>query len=371
LCYAKNKDLWQRNLIPREGESIYRNPDNDPKGPWKLDRIYANNPYNADYKIKNPLTGEVFSRPQGKFWRYSEETISRYLSSGQLIFTEKLGAYPNVKRYLSEVQDGLVPTTIFDRDFAGDNGLASRELSSLLESEKVMDYPKPTKLLKRILQIGSNPGDLVLDFFAGSGSMGDAVMQLNSEDAGNRRFILCQIPEKISASSDAARFGTIAEITKERLRRAANKILDSDKDHEPFDSGFRVLRVESSNFTEVYYYPDFSDKSQLDLLIENVKSDRTSEDLLFQVMLDSGIDLALPISKYTIQNKEVFLVDGNALACCFDGSGGVDEDFVKELAKAQPLRAVFRDAGFKDSSMKINVEQIFKLLSPITDVKCI
>ena len=371
LCYAKNKDVWQRNLIPREGESIYKNPDNDPKGPWKLDRIYANNLYNADYKINNPLTGEIFSRPQGKYWRYSEETINRYIASGQLIFSEKPGAYPNVKRYLSEVQDGLVPTTIFDRDFAGDNGLASRELSSLLEAEKVMDYPKPTKLLKRILQIGSNSGDLVLDFFAGSGSMGDAVMQLNAEDGGQRRFILCQIPEDIPASSDASRFGTIAEIAKERLRRAAKRIVEIEKGADGFDSGFRVLKIDSSNFSEVYYSPDTLDKPNLDMFVDNIKPDRTPEDLLFQVMLDWGVDLALPIAKQAIQGQDVFLVDGNALAACFDAHGGIDEDFVKELAKVQPLRVVFRDAGFKDSSVKINVEQIFKLLSPATEVKCI
>jgi adenine-specific DNA-methyltransferase len=317
------------------------------------------------------LTGEVFSRPQGKYWRYSEETIDRYIVSGQLIFTEKPGAYPNVKRYLSEVQDGLVPTTIFDRDFAGDNGQASRELSGLLEAEKVMDYPKPTKLLKRLLQIGSNPGDLVLDFFAGSGSMGDAVMQLNAEDGGRRKFLLCQIPEGIPESSDASGFGTIAEIAKERLRRAAKSIIETEKKIEKFDSGFRVLKIDSSNFSEVYYAPDALDKPKLDLFVDNIKPDRAPEDLLFQVMLDWGVDLALPIAQRAIQGKDVFFVDGNALAACFDAHGGVDEPFVKELAKEQPLRVVFRDAGFKDSAVKINVEQIFKLLSPVTEVKCI
>ncbi len=163
----------------------------------------------------------------------------------------------------------------------------------------------------------------------------------------------------------------MAEIAKERLRRAAKRIAETGKEIEEFDPGFRVLKIDSSNFSEVYYSPDALEKPNLDMFVDNIKPDRTPEDLLFQVMLDWGVDLALPIAKQAIQGKDVFLVDGNALAACFDGHGGVDEDFVKELAKVRPLRAVFRDAGFKDSSVKINVEQIFKLLSPATEVKCI
>jgi adenine-specific DNA-methyltransferase len=137
------------------------------------------------------------------------------------------------------------------------------------------------------------------------------------------------------------------------------------------DWGFRVLKIDGSNMADIYYAPDALEKPNLDLFVDNIKPDRTPEDLLFQVMLDWGVDLALPIAKQALQGKDVFLVDGNALAACFDGHGGVDEDFVKELAKHQLLRVVFRDAGFKDSSVKINVEQIFKLLSPATEVKCI
>jgi adenine-specific DNA-methyltransferase len=372
LCYAKLKESWNRKLIPREGDSDYKNLDDDPKGPWKLDRIYANNPYGADYKITNPITGEIFSRPQGKFWRYSEETIKRFTLSGQLIFTSKPGAYPNVKRYLSEVQDGLVPTTIFDREFAGDNGLASRELSILLNAEKVMDYPKPTKLIKRLLQIGTGSSDIVLDFFSGSSSTADAVLQLNNEDGGSRKFIMVQIPQPIAENSDSINFKTIAEIGKERIRRAGAKI---KKDHSgnlginELDIGFRVFKIDTSNMKEVFYTPDAVSQDLLSDQINNINEDRTPEDLLFQVLLDWGVDLALPITQESIAGKAVYFVDGNALAACFEE--GVSEEFVKLLAKREPMRVVFRDAGFASDSVKINVEQIFKLMSPATDIKTI
>ena len=158
----------------------------------------------------------------------------------------------------------------------------------------------------------------------------------------------------------------------ERIRRAGASIVDgATSSGEGLDVGFRTLKIDTSNMADVYYVPDALDKTQIDLLVDNIKPDRTSEDLLFQVMLDWGVDLALPIERKTIQGKELFFVEGDALAACFDAQGGIDEPFVKELAKLKPLRAVFRDAGFKDSAAKINVEQIFKLLSPATDVKCI
>ncbi len=181
---------------------------------------------------------------------------------------------------------------------------------------------------------------------------------------------MVQIPERGEAQEIG--FENVAELSKERIRRAGNQVLEG-RCHENWnkDVGFRVLKIDTSNMAEVYYAPDALEKAKLDLFADNIKPDRTPEDLLFQVMLDWGVDLALPIAKQVIQGKDVFVVDGNALAACFDGHGGVDEDFVKELAKVQPLRVVFRDAGFKDSSVKINVVQIFKLLSPATEVKCI
>ena len=195
-------------------------------------------------------------------------------------------------------------------------------------------------------------------------------MQLNAEDGGSRRFILVQLPEPCAEDSEGYKAGykTIAEVSKERIRRAGEKI---SKSINQGDTGFRVLKIDTSNMADVYYAPDALDKAKFDLFVDNIKPDRTPEDLLFQVMLDWGVDLALPITKQSIQGKDVFFVDGNVLAACFDASGSIDEAFVKELAKHQPLRVVFRDAGYKNSAVKINVEQIFKLLSPATEVKCI
>lgn len=227
---------------------------------------------------------------------------------------------------------------------------------------------KPIKLLQRILSLATKSDDLVLDFFAGSGSTAHATMQQNAEDGGNRKFILVQLPEKC----DQEGLKTISDISKERIRRAGKQVLEGRCSMEwRQDVGFRVLKVDTSNMADVYYIPDALDKAKLDLFVDNIKPDRMPEDLLFQVMLDWGVDLALPITKQEIQGKNVFLVDDNVLVACFDDSGSIDEAFVKELAELQPLRMVFRDAGFKNSAVKINVEQIFKLMSPVTEVKCI
>ncbi len=231
------------------------------------------------------------------------------------------------------------------------------------------DTEKSVTLLERIIGWACPANGIVLDFFAGSGTTAHATMGVNAADKGNRKFVLVQLPEQCEENSPAykAGFKTIADITKNRIRRACESFADGSS----IDAGFRVLKIDTSNMADVYYAPDKQEIGQIELLVDNIKPDRTPEDLLFQVMLDWGVDLALPIAKQAIQGKDVFLVDGNALAACFDGHGGVDEAFVKELAKVQPLRVVFRDAGFKGSSVKINVEQIFKLLSPATEVKCI
>ncbi len=261
----------------------------------------------------------------------------------------------------------MAKTVLADKDFISNKG--TKELQALL-GKGIFDFPKPVALVKLLATIGSNEDSIVLDFFSGSATTAHAVMQLNAEDGGSRRFIMVQIPEPTTEGSEALKAGymNISDIGKERIRRVGRQMRNESIG---IDIGFRLLKIDTSNMVDLFYAPDALEKPNLDLFVDNIKPDRTPEDLLFQVMLDWGVDLALPIDKQTIQGKDVFLVDGNALAACFDGHGGVDEAFVKELAKVQPLRVVFRDAGFKDSSVKINVEQIFKLLSPATEVKCI
>ena len=229
------------------------------------------------------------------------------------------------------------------------------------------------KLIKQLLKWANNTKDgIVLDFFAGSGTTAHAVMEANAEDGLNRTFILVQLDEVPDPKSTAAKegFATIADLSAERLRRAGKKVLEGEC-HPDWnrDVGFRVLKVDTSNMKDVYYRPDELKQSDLLDMVDNVKEGRTAEDLLFQVLVDWGVDLTLPIHRETVQGKTIFFVDDNALVACFDR--GVTEELVKELAKREPLRVVFRDNGFVSDAVKINVEQIFRQLSPSTDVKAI
>jgi adenine-specific DNA-methyltransferase len=245
----------------------------------------------------------------------------------------------------------------------------------------VFDNPKDHIELARLFDYvsSSDPNLTVLDFFAGSGSTAHAIMHLNQADGGNRRFILVQLPEKldveIKSQKVAAKYcdgigrpRTIAEIAKERIRRASIQVKgDNDSNNNDLDTGFRVLKIDTSNMRDVYYAPDAVEQGSLLAQVDNIRPDRTPEDLLFHVLVDQGVDLALPIAEETIAGKKVFFVDGNALAACFDD--GITDDLVKEIAKRQPLKAVFRDANYGNDSVKINVDQIFRLLSPETEVR--
>ncbi len=309
--------------------------------------------------------------------RFSEEKKAgnvEFIKSDRtsLVHPDGSAAQWNVyyKIWLSDrLEDGQLPGNILEK-------FESRHSSAELKALDIpFDFPKPSALIKFLMEIsGVKDGEVTLDFFSGSGTTGHAAMEMAMERNEQRPFICVQLPEKTKDNSDEYKNGysTIAEIGKERIRRIGKKLaVESEKKGQKVDVGFRVLKIDTSNMADVYYAPDALDKAKFDLFVDNIKPDRTPEDLLFQVMLDWGVDLALPITKPSIQGKEVFFVDGNALAACFDAHSGIDEAFVKELATHKPLRAVFRDAGFKDSAVKINVEQIFKLLSPATEVKCI
>lgn len=254
------------------------------------------------------------------------------------------------------------------------NKKATKELSGLFDKVKVFDHPKPVEFLRRIIQIATEPNssDIVLDFFAGSGTTGAAVLEQNAEDGGDRRFILVQFPEETGDASEAKKFGfsNIAEITKERLRRAGRAISNAAH-HSDWngDVGFRALKVDTSNMVEVHRRPDETGQRDLLHAIDNIKPNRTAEDLLFQVLVDWGVELTLPVRRETLQGKAVIFVDENALVACFDM--GITEDLVKELAGREPLRVVFRDNGFASDAVKINFEQVFRQLSPGTDVKSI
>ena len=323
-----------------------------------------------DYFIPliHPVTGKECPVPE-RGWRNPPATMQELLKSGLIIFGSDEKTQPTRKYRLKDNLFENIPSLLY---YGGSDDALLADLSI------PFDTPKPVQVAKRLIQSICKNDDILIDFFAGSCTAAHALMLLNAEDGANRRFIMVQLPEECDEKSEARKLGysVVSEIGKNRIRRAAQKIREEFSDTLPtrntdLDLGFRLLKVDTSNMADVYYAPDALDKANLDLFVDNIKPDRTAEDLLFQVMMDWGVDLALPIARKSIQGKEVFFVDDNALAACFDAHGGIDEAFVKELAKQQPLRVVFRDAGYKNSAVKINVEQIFKLLSPATEVKCI
>lgn len=285
------------------------------------------------------------------------------------------GAWKIFRKNYAEGEDGeatkQVKSIWTDKIFHTEKGQAV--FNNLFETrEKIFQSPKSVDTVRELLRMGTRKDSVVLDFFAGSGTTGHAVIAQNAEDGGNRKFILVQIAEPTPVGSEAlkAGFPTVAEITKERIRRAGKKVLEGEC-HADWgrDVGFRVLKIDTSNMKDVYYRPD--EVGQQDLLhaVDNIKPDRTAEDLLFQVLVDWGVDLTLPITRNSVKGKTVFFVDGNALVACFET--GITEDLVKDLAGREPLRVVFRDNGFVSDAVKINVEQVFRQLSPGTDVKSI
>lgn len=367
LVYSKS-DAWLPSRISDEKKQThFKNPDNDPRGPY-FDGNPLNSPNlreNLVYTLTSP-SGKTIQAPKNG-WRWSREVMEEKLASGEIRFTPD-GTGIRRRTYLRDME-GLPPSTLWiDLEQTGHNRQAKYELMKLM-TDDVFDTPKPVKLLKHVLRLASkNPTGIVLDFFSGSATTAHAVMQLNAEDGGDRRFVMIQLPEACAPDSEAFRAGykTIADIGKERIRRAGAQIRDEIGS---VDVGFRVLSLDTSNLADVFYAPDAVNQGALEGFTDNIKPDRTAEDLLFQVLLDWGVDLTLPIAKESIAGKTVYFVDSNALAACFDSS--VNEDFVKLLAKRQPVRVVFRDNGFASDNVKINVEQIFKLMSPGTEVKTI
>ncbi|EML5730767.1 site-specific DNA-methyltransferase [Pseudomonas aeruginosa] len=374
ICYSKS-DCFVVNLLPRteDADARYTNPDNDKRGVWKgasfLNPATPKQRPNLCYPITNPNTNEV-TYPTTNAWRRSESEFNRLAEEGRLYWgVDGRQKVPSIKMFLSEAR-GLTPINFWSHEYAGNTDQGTSTLESLM-GEKVFNNPKPVSLLVRVLEHSTKSNDIVLDFFSGSGTTAHAVMMHNSERNSNLRYIAVQLPEVVEENSVAfsAGYRNIAEIGKERIRRAGAGIKQENNKNgfDRLDVGFRVLKLDTSNMKEVYYSPDTVSQDLLSDQVDNIREDRTPEDLLFQVLLDWGVDLALPISQKTIAGKHVFFVDGNALVACFDK--GIDEAFVKQIAEHKPLRVVFRDNGFASDSVKINVEQLFKLLSPTTEIK--
>jgi adenine-specific DNA-methyltransferase len=253
----------------------------------------------------------------------------------------------------------------------GFNYTATRDVRDLLGG-KVFDFPKPIALIQQLCSQVTANDDIVLDYFAGSGSTAHAVVAQNASDGGRRRFILVQIAEPTDPKSEAAKSGyaTIADVAKERIRRAAVEVSnEAGLTAERFDLGFRVLKIDTPNMADVLFTSDTLEQNELNSFITSVKADRFGEDLLFQVLLDWGLELTMPIRVEEIEGHEVFVVENDALIACFDTE--VRAELVRAIAKWEPLRAVFRDSGFASDDARINAEQIFREISPATDVKAL
>jgi adenine-specific DNA-methyltransferase len=289
------------------------------------------------------------------------------LSDNRITFGKSGTGRPMQKKFLTEVKAGITPQTWWSREFAGDTKTARYEMKELIP-ENVFDTPKPSSLMERLIQISNlNNSDIVLDFFAGSSSMAHGVISTNQKEGRKLSYILVQIPEMVKMNSTAHRAGynTITDIGKERIRRAATKIREETGAN--IDYGFKVYRVDESNMADVYYQPQTLDQGDMDMFASNIKVDRTSEDLLTQVLLDWGLPLTLKTEKTTIEGKEVFKVAGDSLYACFDG--GLDEAFAKAVAVERPLRLVVKDSAFASDTAKVNVQQLLKQLSPNTELK--
>ncbi len=372
LVFAKNKLLWAPNLLPQTEEMIarYKNPDNDLRGPWTSSDLAARNKYDAGlYPVTCPSGRVIEGPPRGRYWALSQESFKKLDADDRIWWGEDGDNMPRLKRFLAEVQQGRTPQTIWFYKDVGHTQDAKKALLKYVpfeNTENVLNSVKPVELLQRILQLSGRPGDgdIVLDFFSGSATTAHAVLKQNAEDGGNRRFIGIQVSEPLPTPEPGME--SIFEMGLTRVRNVAAE-LRSPLAGLQGDLGFRVLKIDSSNMADVYYRPDAIEQGQLKIFTDNIRPDRTPEDLLFQVLLDWGVDLALPIRQESIQGKTVFFVDEDTLVACFDA--GVNEDLVKELARFKPLRVVFRDTGFVSDAVKINVEQIFKQMSPRTEVR--
>lgn len=374
LMYAKNIQNFTIGRLPRtdEANARYSNPDNDPRGLWMSSDLSVKT-YNpaTDYPITTP-SGKIIYPPSGRCWRTSKEAFDKLVAENRVYFGEDGNNTPRLKRFLSELKyDGMAPTSILLFKEVGHSQEGSQELTKLLDAG-VFDGPKPTRLLKRLLTLSNSKKDcIVLDFFSGSSSLADATLQINSEDGGNRKFIMVQIPETVDKKSIAYKAGykNICEIGKERIRRAGAKIKEeSPLTTADLDTGFRVLKLDSSNMKDVYYSPADYDFSLFDNLADNIKEDRTAEDLLFQVMLDLGILLSSKIQMMNVElgnrNYTYFDVADNFLIACFDND--IDEDVITEIAKKKPYYFVMRDSSMSSDSVATNFDQIFATYSPDT-----
>lgn len=365
LCYARDESKFRLRGLDRLEED-FSNPDNDPRGLWRSESMKATGAQDNYFSIVDPASGREY---HGN-WAFSQARIMQMIDEGLVLFPNSPSGTPRQKKFINTYTNETKASTTSLGWHSTEN--ATKELMSLFGGKKIFDFPKPVPLIEYLVNQATSNTDIVLDFFAGSGTTMHAVISANAKDGQNRRCILIQENEKTDPSSEAnsAGFDTIAEICKERIRRAGKKVLGLlSNTNWNKDIGFRSFRVDTSNLKSIYKQPDDYKQSELLELSDNIKDDRTDYDLLVHILIESKLDLCLPIRKDSVQGFTVFFVDDNSLVSCFDM--GITEELAKVLAGFEPLRVVFRDNGFASDAIKINIEQIFRQLSPATEVKSI
>lgn len=370
LAYAKSA-LFQNGLLPRTEESTarYQNPDNDPRGPWKpVDYWNVASPEdrpNLVYPITNPNTGKKVL-PEKKAWKYSREVHEQHVAEKRIWWgADGTNSVPALKLFLSEVRQGHIPHNWWPYEDAGHTDEAKKELDKLFDGNAPFDTPKPVRLITRICQIaGLAPGDIALDFFAGSGTTAHSILEMNHQDDAGGRFILVQLPEPTGRSD----YSTIADICKERVRRIIKKLNDDDagkldmREGTKPDRGFRVYKLAESNFTEwdarVEHDAEALQK-QLELHVDHIREGRSAADILYELLLKSGFPLTTPVEKMTLAGKTVYAVASGVLMICLEQS--LTLELIRAIADAKPERVVLLDAGFtKNDQLKANAVQTFR-----------
>lgn len=366
IMYAKNIDSFKIGRLERteEANARYSNPDNDPRGPWKPSDMSVKT-YNkeSDYPITTP-SGRIVEPPAARCWRLSRNAFRERLADNRIWFGSDGNSVPCIKRFLSELKfDGMAPTSILFYKEVGHSQEGAKEVVALFGDKGVFDGPKPVRLMQRLITLANlNDDSIVIDFFSGSASTAHALMKSNSEKNTHCKFILVQLPELVSDAKKDEGFINICKIGEERIRLAGKKIKEeAGLQGQDLDIGFRVLKLDSSNMEDVFYTPDKFEPSLLDSLVDNIKADRSSEDLLFQVMLDLGIELSANIERKEIAGKEVFSVDDDYLLACFDKD--VNETTIEEMAKLLPTHLVIRDASAANDNVLDNFDQIIESYS--------
>jgi adenine-specific DNA-methyltransferase len=415
VCFVKSVYAVERTigLLPMDDQAKerYKNPDNDSRGIWTSVPAIAQGGHGTKsqfYTLTTP-SGRKVDPPSGSCWRYTEPKMNEAILDNRIWFGSDGNGVPRIKKFITEGQQGLTVESLWWAKDVGTNDSAKRDLTKLFNGIAVFETPKPIGIISRMLQIATNDDSIILDFFSGTGVTAESVLRFNAENEEKSKYILVQLPEVTTEESEAYQAGykNICEIGKERIRRAGKSILDGvtkelgekrtqlakytegslglsgDEKVEALtgeiaklegvvatlDTGFRVYRLDDSNMKDVYYKPQDITQASLALTADNVKPDRTADDLLAQVMLDWGLPLSLKIEQVEVAGKRVFKVAGNSLYACFDS--GIDEGFAKAIAVEQPLRIVFHDSGFANDTAKINVKQLLKQLSPDTVMKVI